>query len=141
MVLKEKIDKIVQDGDWEFAKLLKLNDVCSELSEEMYSKLSPSEILELIWEIQYEEKQTLGMIITNHARLQLKHEFINSFQKCFESATVQFKSPVKDESPKDSINIEQPPLPKSKKEEKPKKEKEMIKGEDGMDIPKGVKRV
>ena len=37
--MKESIDKIVQEGDWEFAKLLKLNDVCIDLAKNYYNSL------------------------------------------------------------------------------------------------------
>ena len=53
--MKESIDKIVKEGNWEFAKLLKLNEVCHELAKTMYNELTPSDILELIWEIKIDE--------------------------------------------------------------------------------------
>ena len=132
MVLKESIDKIVQEGDWAFASLLKLNDVCEELSKNYYSSLDASTILELVWDIQIDEGgRTLGQIISMECRNIIKEEFMTSFQKCFETATVKFNSPAKETLPQESINEEQPPLPKKK----------TIKGEDGIDAPKGVKRV
>jgi len=134
--MKESIDKIVQEGDWEFAKLLKLNDVCRDLAKNYYNSLDASTILELIWETQIDEGgRTLGQIISMECRNILQAEFAGSFQKCFETATVQFKSPTKEVVPDKSINTEQPPLPKTKKERK------TVKGEDGIDMPKGVKRI
>jgi len=136
--MREKIDKIVKDGDWEFAKLLKLNEVCVDLSKTMYQELSPSEILELIWEIQIDEGgRTLGQIISMECRNVLKGEFMVSFQKYFETATVSFKSPVQEPKADLSIKPEQPPLPKAKKD----KPKDTVKGSDGTDMPKGVKRL
>ena len=38
----ELIDKTVQEGNWEFGKLLKLNDVCNELAIQMYYELTKS---------------------------------------------------------------------------------------------------
>jgi len=139
--MKESIDKIVQEGDWEFAKLLKLNDVCGELAKNYYKSLDASAILELIWEIKIDEGgRTLGQIISMECRNIIKKEFMTSFQKCFETATVQFKSPAKETLRVESIKEEQPPLPKPKAN-KSDKEKDTIKGEDGIDMPKGVKRV
>ena len=138
--MKEKIDKIVQEGDWEFAKLLKLDQICEDLANKMYTELSPSEILELVWEISEDGARSIGQIVSYHAKSQLKNEFKTSFQKCFESATVKFKSPAQEMKVEKSISAEKPPLPKQKAK-KSDKEKEMIKGEDGFDMPKGVKRV
>jgi hypothetical protein len=140
MVMKAKINEIVQSGEWEFAKLLKLSDICDDLAKDMYANLSSEEILELVWESQYDESNTIGMIVMNHTLQNLKHEFIDSFQKYFETATVQFKTPAKDESPKSAEKITQPPLPKPKAE-KDKKPIKTVKGNDGIDIPEGVKRV
>ena len=141
MVLKEQIDKIVQEGDWAFASLLKLNDVCEELSNNYYSGLDPAIILELIWDVKLNDGgKTLGHLISFECKNIIKKEFMTSFQKCFETATVQFKSPAKETLRVESITEEQPPLPKPKAE-KPDTKKEMIKGEDGLDMPKGVKRV
>ena len=130
--MKESIDKIVQEGDWEFAKLLKLSDVCQELSENYWLSLDSGSINELIWDsVVYEDGTTLGMLIKETAIKLLKQEFMTSFQKCFETATVQFKSPAPERLSEESITQEQPPLPKKK----------MVKGKDGMDAPKGVKRI
>ena len=130
--MKESIDKIVQEGNWEFAKLLKLNDICTDLARNYYSSLDASTILELIWDVQIDEGgRTLGQIITMEGRNILEQEFMTSFQKSFETATVQFKSPAKETLTDESITQEQPPLPKKK----------MVKGEDGLDMPKGVKRI
>ena len=138
--MKERIDKIVQEGNWEFGKLLKLNDVCNELAIQMYNELTPAEILELVWESMVSEDETMGYRISVMCRDILKDEFIASFQKCFETATVSFKSPAKDLTADNAITEDQPPLPKEKKD-KPKKERKTTKGEDGIDMPKGVKRV
>ena len=131
--MKEEIDKIVQEGDWAFASLLKLNDVCEELAHNYYSSLDTSTILELVWEIQIDEGgRTLGQIISMECKNIIKKEFMTSFQKCFETATVKFKSPAQEVKGAESIPEELPPLPKKKK---------MVKGDDGIDAPKGVKRV
>ena len=136
--MKESIDKIVKDGNWEFAKLLKLNEVCQELAKTMYNELTPSVILELIWEIKIDEGgRTLGQIISMECRNTLKKEFIASFQKHFETATVSFKPTVEESEADNPIKLEQPPLPKSKKV----KSKDIVKGSDGTDMPKGVKRL
>ena len=136
--MREKIDKLVKEGDWEFAKLLKLNEVCLDLSNTMYQELSPSEILELIWEVKLDDGgKTLGHLISFHAKSQLKDEFVASFQKYFETATVSFKPPVQESKEDLPINPEQPPLPKAKKD----KPKDTEKGSDGTDMPKGVKRL
>tara|TARA_R110002012_G_scaffold134166_2_gene287429 strand:+ start:1222 stop:1632 length:411 start_codon:yes stop_codon:yes gene_type:complete len=136
--MREKINKIVKDGNWEFARLLKLNEVCEELANKMYQDLSPAEILELIWEVKFDDGgNTLGHLISFHSKSRLKDEFITSFQKYFETATVSFKSPVEEPMVEESIKIEKPPLPKAKK----KKSEEMVKNSDGTDMPKGVKRV
>lgn len=136
--MRESIDKRVKDGNWEFAKLLKLNEVCDDLAQEYYSKLSPAEILKLIWETQIDEGgRTLGQIISMECRNVLKDEFIASFQKHFETATVSFKSPIEELKADNPINMEQPPLPKPKKE----KPKDTVKNPDGTDLPKGVKRL
>ena len=133
MVLKEQIDKIVQEGDWAFASLLKLNDVCEDLAESYYSNLDASTIVELIWDVYIEDcDATLGQIISKSGKDILKKEFMTSFQKCFETATVKFKSPAQEVKVAESIPEELPPLPKKKK---------MVKGDDGIDAPKGVKRV
>ena len=55
--MREKIDKLVKEGDWEFAKLLKLNEVCEELANEMYQELSPAEILELVTKLEEGENK------------------------------------------------------------------------------------
>ena len=132
MVLKEQIDKIVQEGDWAFASLLKLNDVCQDLAENYWKSLDSGSINELIWDsVIYEDGTTLGMLIKETTIKLLKQEFMTSFQKCFETATVKFKSPAPERLSEESITQEQPPLPKKK----------MVKGEDGIDMPKGVKRI
>tara|TARA_R110000824_G_scaffold163305_2_gene339080 strand:- start:123 stop:539 length:417 start_codon:yes stop_codon:yes gene_type:complete len=138
--MKTKINEIVQNGEWEFAKLLKLSDICNDLAKDMYANLSSEEILELVWESQYDESNTIGMIVMSHTLQNLKSEFIDSFQKYFETATVQFKTPAKDDTPKNLIGNNQPPLPKpkAKKDKKPIK---TVKGNDGIDTPEGVKRV
>ena len=139
--MKESIDKIVQEGDWEFAKLLKLNDVCIDLAKNYYNSLDATSILELVWDIQIDEGgRTLGQIISMECRNIIKGEFMTSFQKCFETATVSFKSPAKDESPEPPIDIEQPPLPKPKAKKSDKKQ-EMVESDDGTKMPKGVKRI
>tara|TARA_R100000995_G_C3461968_1_gene113618 strand:- start:622 stop:1038 length:417 start_codon:yes stop_codon:yes gene_type:complete len=138
--LKEQIDKIIREGNWEFSKLLKLKEISQELADEMYSELSTGEILELIWHLKVDADNTFGQIIRTECIRVLQEEFINSFQKYFESATVSFKSPEPEKHRVESISEEQPPLPKPKAK-KSDKEKEMIKGEDGFDMPKGVKRV
>ena len=140
MVLKEQIDKIVQEGDWAFASLLKLNDVCEELSQNYYSGLDPAIILELIWDVKLNDGgKTLGHLISFECKKIIREEFMTSFQKCFETATVQFKSPAKETLRVESISEEQPPLPKPKAEN-PDKE-ELIKSDDGTKLPKGVKRL
>ena len=138
--MKEQIDKIIREGNWEFSKLLKLKEISQELADEMYSELSTGEILELVWHLKVDADNTFGQIIRTECIRVLQEEFINSFQKYFESATVSFKSPEPEKHRVESINEEQPPLPKPKVK-KSDKEKEMIKGEDGFDMPKGVKRV
>mgnify|MGYP003121050973 FL=1 len=138
--MKEQIDKIIREGNWEFSKLLKLKEISQELADEMYSELSTGEILELIWHLKVDADNTFGQIIRTECIRVLQEEFINSFQKYFESATVSFKSPEPEKHRVESISEEQPPLPKPKAK-KSDKEKEMIKGEDGFDMPKGVKRV
>ena len=139
--MKEKIDKIVQEGDWAFASLLKLNDVCHELAKNYYSSLDASSILELIWEIKIDEGgRTLGQIISMECRNIIKEEFMTSFQKCFETATVKFNSPEPEKHRVESISEEQPPLPKPKAV-KADKERETIKSDDGTNLPKGVKRL
>ena len=138
--MKESIDKIVQEGDWEFAKLLKLNDICHQLAIELYKDLTPADILELVWDSEYEEDKTIGLLINQYALRNLQQEFMTSFQKCFETATVQFNSPAKETLRVESIKEEQPPLPKPKANKSDKK-KDTIKGEDGIDMPKGVKRL
>ena len=135
--MREKIDKVVKEGDWEFAKLLKLNEVCEELANEMYQELSPAEILELVWELSEDGARSIGQIISFYAKSQLKDEFVASFQKYFETATVSFKPPVQEPTEDLSIIPEQPPLPKAKKD----KPKETVKNSDGTDMPKGVKRL
>ena len=132
VLMKEQIDKIVQDGNWEFARLLKLSDICEELSHNFWLSLDSGSINELIWDsVVKEDGTTLGMLIKENAIRKLKQEFMTSFQKSFETATVQFKPPAKETITDESITQEQPPLPKKK----------MIKGEDGLDMPKGVKRI
>ena len=138
--MKEQIDKIIREGNWEFSKLLKLKEISQELADELYSELSTGEILELIWHLKVDADNTFGQIIRTECIRVLQEEFINSFQKYFESATVSFKSPEPEKHRVESISEEQPPLPKPKAK-KSDKEKEMIKGEDGFDMPKGVKRV
>ena len=138
--MKEQIDKIIREGNWEFSKLLKLKEISQELADEMYSELSTGEILELIWHLKVDADNPFGQIIRTECIRVLQEEFINSFQKYFESATVSFKSPEPEKHRVESISEEQPPLPKPKAK-KSDKEKEMIKGEDGFDMPKGVKRV
>ena len=138
--MKEKIDKIVQEGNWEFAKLLKIKEICQELADEMYSELSTEEILEMVWHSKVDEDNTFGQIIRIECRRLLQEEFMTSFQKCFETATVSFKSPAKEVIVDKSISIEQPPLPKAKAKKSDKKE-EVIKSDDGTKLPKGVKRL
>ena len=138
--MRESIDKIVKEGNWEFAKLLKLKEICQELADEMYSKLSTEEILEMVWESKVDADNTFGQVIRIECRRLLQEEFMNSFQRSFETATVKFDSPSEERLTQESITEEQPPLPKEKKD-KPKKERKTIKGEDGIDMPKGVKRV
>ena len=139
--MKESIDKIVQEGDWAFASLLKLNDVCGELAHNYYSSLDPASILELIWEVKLNDGgKTLGHLISFECKKIIREEFMTSFQKCFETATVKFNSPAKETLRVESISEEQPPLPKPKAKKSDKK-KDTIKGEDGIDMPKGVKRL
>tara|TARA_R100000988_G_C3873893_1_gene105089 strand:+ start:91 stop:498 length:408 start_codon:yes stop_codon:yes gene_type:complete len=135
--MKEKIDKIVKEGNWEFAKLLKLKEICQELADEMYSELSTEEILEMVWHSKVDADNTFGQIIRIECRRVLQEEFMNSFQKSFETATVKFDSPHEEKHRVESISEEQPPLPKAK-ESKPLK---TFKSDDGTDMPKGVKRV
>ena len=42
--MKEKIDNIVKEGDWEFSKLLKLKEISQQLADDLYSELSTEEI-------------------------------------------------------------------------------------------------
>ena len=135
--MKEKIDKIVKEGYWEFAKLLKLKEICQELADEMYSKLSTEEILEMVWESKVDADNTFGQVIRIECRRLLQEEFMNSFQRSFETATVKFDSPSEERLTQESITEELPPLPKAK-EDKPLK---TFKSDDGTDMPKGVKRV
>jgi len=135
--MRERIDKLVKEGNWEFAKLLKLNDICHQLAIELYKDLTPTEILELVWETEYEEDKTIGLLINQYALRNLQQEFTASFQKHFETATVSFQPPVQEPKADLSIKPEQPPLPKAKKD----KPKETVKNSDGTDMPKGVKRV
>ena len=135
--MKEKIDKIIREGNWEFSKLLKLKEISQELADELYSELSTGEILELVWHSKVDADNTFGQIIRIECRRVLQEEFINSFQKYFETATVSFKPPVQEPTEDLSIIPEQPPLPKAKKD----KPKDTEKGSDGTDMPKGVKRV
>ena len=128
--MREKIDKIVKEGDWAFAELLKLNEVCEGIAQNYYSSLDASKILELVWD-------DMGQSIKNECVKQIKEEFMASFQRQFETATVSFKAPSQERLTQDSINIEKPPLPKAK-EEKPRN---TVKGDDGTDMPEGVKRV
>ena len=140
MVLKEKIDKIIREGNWEFSKLLKLKEISQELADDMYSELSTGEILELVWHSKVDADNTFGQVIRTECRRVLQEEFITSFQKYFESATVSFKSPEPEKHSIESISEEQPPLPKPKAV-KADKVKEMIKSDDGTKLPKGVKRL
>jgi len=135
--MREKIDNIVKEGDWEFSKLLKLKEISQELADDLYSELSTEEILELVWHSKVDADNTFGQIIRTECRRILQEEFINSFQKYFETATVSFKPPVQEPTEDLSIIPEQPPLPKAKKD----KPKETVKNSDGTDMPKGVKRV
>ena len=120
--------------------MLKLKEICQELADEMYSELSTEEILEMVWHSKVDEDNTFGQIIRIECRRLLQEEFMTSFQKCFETATVSFKSPAKDESPEPPIDIEQPPLPKPKAKKSDKKQ-EMVESDDGTKMPKGVKRI
>jgi len=128
--MRESIDKIVREGNWAFAELLKLNEVCEDIAQNYYSSLDASTILELVWD-------DMGQSIKNECVKQIKEEFMSSFQRSFETATVRFDSPSEERLTQDSITEELPPLPKAK-DNKPKK---TVKGDDGTDMPKGVKRV
>tara|TARA_R100000458_G_C8205951_1_gene194985 strand:- start:119 stop:505 length:387 start_codon:yes stop_codon:yes gene_type:complete len=128
--MRESIDKIVREGNWAFSQLLKLNDICEDIAQDYYSSLDASKILELVWD-------DMGQSIKNECVKQIKEEFMASFQRSFETATVKFDSPTQERLTQESITEEVPPLPKAK-EDKPLK---TFKSDDGTDMPKGVKRV
>ena len=109
--MRESIDKIVKEGNWEFAKLLKLKEICQELADEMYSKLSTEEILEMVWESKVDADNTFGQVIRIECRRLLQEEFMNSFQRSFETATVKFDSPSEERLTQESLTEELPPLP------------------------------
>ena len=133
MTIGEKIKEKITQKEWAFSELLQLNEVSSALANELYSELSTEDILNVIWDwpiSSHDDGFTFGNLYANAAMEYLTTEIKKHFQKHFEEAKVVFTS-KKEITPK-----------QTKVAEKPKSLKKKIKkGDDGLDMPKGVKRL
>tara|TARA_R110000751_G_scaffold122537_1_gene223167 strand:+ start:1811 stop:2215 length:405 start_codon:yes stop_codon:yes gene_type:complete len=134
MSIEEKIEEMVTSTNWGFAKMLKLHELSKELAIKLYdTTLSSSEIIDLIWEEQLvgDEYSSFGELYRATTISVLESKIMESFQHHFETATVNFNNPSKEE-PK--LIIEKPKsTPKPKTITKPQK--------DGTKLPKGMERV
>ena len=133
MAIEEKIKEKITQKEWAFSELLQLNEVSSVLAHELYSELSTEDILNVIWDWPipaHDDGFTFGKLYANAALEYLTNEIKKHFQKHFEEAKVVFTS-KKELISKQTEVVEKP---KSLK-------KKIKKGNDGLDIPKGVKRL
>ena len=132
-MINEKIEEMITETNWDFAKMLKLTELSEELAIKIYdNSLNSSDIIDLIWDEQcdFDGTVTFGEIYRTKTIEILKDKIMRAFQKHFETATVNFNTKPKEE-PK--------PIIEKPKIKKPKSISE--KQQDGTDLPKGLKRI
>jgi len=136
------IEEYIMSKEWKFSELLQLTETSRRVAEELYDEISIEDMMKNLWDKQIDaeaihKRASFGQLYKHMTMEYLTQEIMEAFKKYFESATVSFESPTQERLTQDSITEELPPLPKAK-DNKPKK---TVKGDDGTDMPKGVKRV
>ena len=136
------IEEYIKHTDWKFSDLLQLEKTSRGVANKILQESEHVDLLNLVWDEtipRLDEPMSFGSYYNGLCVEILTKQVMEAFQKYFESATVSFDpSKVEEKQSKwvsDKVVTPPPPV---------KKEKTITtftKGEDGLDIPSGVKRV
>ena len=136
--IKEK----VLTTEWNFADLLKLDDLCNSLSKSIYGASDLEDLLRLAWDtpisaLNFKDTFHLGDYFEQAATLRIRTLLKEQFQIYFENAKVSFNYPEEEKEEVKPIKSEPAQLPEKKRKKKEKQPKD----ETGVSMPKGVKRL
>jgi len=126
--MKEKIMRKINSKNWKFHELLKLKEVASSVSGELYHELDLKDQLELIWEVKVGKDLTFGSLFKQTVIDSLEDEVMNAFQEKFESATVNFDGDEETITP--TLPVEKPTSLTSKYSAKEPTMEDLISGKD-----------
>ena len=130
--MKDKIREKINNKEWKFHELLKIKEVSTTVSEELYHELSVKEQLELIWDCKVGENLTFGSLFKQTVAEQLEVEVMSAFQEKFESATVNFEGNEINNTP--SLPVEKPAsLTEKYKAKENTSFEDLVKGKDVID--------
>jgi|6_EtaG_2_1085325.scaffolds.fasta_scaffold142262_2 hypothetical protein len=140
-MITDKIKEKVLTTEWNFADLLKLDELCNSLSRSIYNDSDLEDLLRLAWDtpissLDFKETYKLGDYFEQAATLRIRTLLKEQFQIYFENAKVSFNHFEEKEEVKPIIS-ESAKIP----EKKEKKKEKGPKDDTGISMPKGVKRV
>ena len=126
-MITDKIKQKVLTTEWNFADLLKLDDLCNSLSKSIYNDSDLEDLLRLAWDtpisaLNFKDTYHLGDYFEQAATLRIRTLLKEQFQIYFENAKVSFNYPEEKEEPT-SIKAKPAQLPEKKDKKKEKVEK------------------
>ena len=138
-MITDKIKEKVLTTEWNFADLLKLDDLCNSLSRSIYNDSDLEDLLRLAWDtpistLDFKDTYHLGDYFEQAATLRIRTLLKEQFQIYFENAKVSFNYSEEKEEVK-PIKSEPAQLP----EKKGKKKEKESKDDTGISMPMGVK--
>ena len=138
-MITDKIKEKVLNTEWNFADLLKLDDLCNSLSKSIYNDSELEDLLRLAWDtpisqLDFQDTYHLGDYFEQAAILRIRRLLKEQFQIYFENAKVSFNYPEEKIEPE---KVEPAKIPEKKKKKKEMEEKDST----GISMPKGVKRL
>ena len=133
-IIKDKIES----KNFSFMELLQMKKLAVQLATETYDDITTQQKIELIWNADV-KGQSFGEIFYELVLNSLSLSFEEGLKELAETATVSFPKP---EMPVTPSSESLPPLPMEKAKSPPPipKSDETI-GNDGVGLPKGVKRI
>tara|TARA_R110002020_G_scaffold32126_2_gene99202 strand:+ start:49 stop:444 length:396 start_codon:yes stop_codon:yes gene_type:complete len=131
--MKDKIDKIINAREWSFAQISDMENTIAVIVNEVNGELTSTDKLNLIWEsVVITDETIFGSLFNEMVKAELSALTAERISSKLKEAKIIFNE-TEIEEPK--VDLPPPPIDI----EKPAWPKEI--GSDGIETPKGVKRV
>tara|TARA_R110002110_G_scaffold385224_5_gene596799 strand:- start:888 stop:1289 length:402 start_codon:yes stop_codon:yes gene_type:complete len=133
--MKDKIDKIINAREWSFAQISDMENTIAVIVNEVNGELTSTDKLNLIWEsVVITDETIFGSLFNEMVKAELSALTAERIASKLKEAKIIFN-----ETKVEEVKIDLPPPPPVDNNEKPVWPKEV--GSDGIETPKGVKRV